>query len=56
MTQHRVEFIDDLEMPDDLDWLLVETGETVVFALRRSQATSQLLEEAWSSYKDDLAS
>lgn len=56
LPQHQVQFIDDRQMPDGHDWLMIEAGDAIVCVVRKSKVCPEVLEEAWSGYRDLIAS
>lgn len=48
---YRVSFVDDVEMPDDKDWLIVEVDDEVYCVVRESRLCPAVLEEAWAGYR-----
>lgn len=52
LTGHTVEFVGDQDMPDGIDWLMIEAEGAVICALRRSTLCPRVIEEAWSVYRE----
>lgn len=48
---YKVSFAEDVEMPDDKDWLIVEVGDEVHCIVRESMICPRVLEEAWAGYR-----
>lgn len=55
LSGHAVQFVDDHDMPDGIEWLMIETKGAVICALRRSSVCPRVLEEAWGGYRDLVA-
>jgi hypothetical protein len=51
ISGHEIRFVTDDEMPDGLDWMLLEVGDDVHCILRRSRICESVLEDAWAGYR-----
>lgn len=51
LTGHMVRFISDEEMPQGVDWMLLEVDDEVHCIVRRSRVEPCVLEEAWAGYR-----
>lgn len=48
---HEVLFLDDGDMPEGMDWLLVDVDGEVHCVVRRSRVVPCVLEDAWAGYR-----
>lgn len=51
LSGHEVVFMDDENMPKDMDWLLIEVDGDVHFVVRKSRVEPCVLEDAWLGYR-----
>lgn len=51
LAKHEVQFIEDRQMPDGVDWLMLEVDGDVHCVVRRSKVEPCVLEDAWAGYR-----